>query len=138
MLTLTIPQDIVGQMTEQAGAEAPIEACGMLAGREGRVEKLYRMTNVDQSTDHFMMEPAEQFSVAKDVRAQGLTLLAIYHSHPATPARPSDEDIRLALTPGVTHVIVSLAAQGGPVIRGYEIADGHVAEVHVVSERTSG
>ncbi|MBN1359385.1 MAG: M67 family metallopeptidase [Sedimentisphaerales bacterium] len=132
MLTLAIPPEIVGQMAEQARAAAPIEACGILAGREGCVEKLYPMTNADQSTDHFMMEPAEQFSVVKDIRARGLTLLAVFHSHPETPARPSDEDIRLALTPGVMHVILSLADPSRPVIKGYEIVDGKTSPVNVV------
>ncbi len=74
-------------MLKQAEAEAPIEACGILAGSDSKVEKLYKMTNADKSSDHFMMEPAEQFKVVKDMRSAGLKMLAIYHSHPATPAR---------------------------------------------------
>lgn len=131
MLMLAIPNDIVRQMVEQARDEAPVEACGILAGREGRVDRLYPMANADRSTDHFTMEPAEQFAVVKDIRSRGLMMLAIYHSHPETPARPSDEDIRLALTPGVTHVILSLADRSGPVVQGYTIVDGQVDRVNV-------
>ena len=97
----------VGRL-EQAKAETPIEACGILAGINSRVERLYKMTNADVSSDHFTMKPKEQFAVVKDIRTSGLEMLAIYHSHLKTPARPSAEDIRLALTPGVIYIIVSL------------------------------
>jgi len=130
MSTLEIPNEIYAQIVDQARAEAPIEACGMLAGSEGRVSKLYRMTNADAANDHFMMTPEEQFAVVKDIRAEGLAMLAIYHSHPETPARPSEEDIRLALTPGVIYVIVSLV-DGPPVVKGFLIDNGSVTEVPV-------
>jgi len=133
MLTLKIPDDIFEQMVQQAKAEAPIEACGILAGRDGQVEKLYQMTNTDQSHDHFMMEPEEQFKVVKDIRAVSLEMLAIYHSHPETPARPSVVDIRLALTPGVVYVIVSLK-DADPVTKGFLIENNSVTEVPVKIE----
>ena len=123
-------------MLDQARAEAPIEACGMLAGSEGRVSKLYRMTNADAAGDHFMMTPEEQFAVVKDIRAEGLSMLAIYHSHPETPARPSEEDIRLALTGGVIYAIVSLAEET-PVVKGFLIDNDSVTEVPVTIEEGS-
>ena len=131
MLELDIPKHIFEEVLEQAKAEAPIEACGILAGAEGKAEKIYRMTNTDESNDHFMMEPGEQFRVIKDIRASGLRMLAIYHSHPETGARPSDEDIRLALTPDVIYVIASLQDADNPVVRGFLIEDGQVSEVPV-------
>jgi len=131
MLALEIPQATLDEMIEQARAEAPVEACGILAGRTQRVQRLYRMTNVDRSCDHFMMEPAEQFRVAKDIRAAGLQMLAIYHSHPETPARPSAEDIRLALTSDVAHVILSLQDANRPQVRGFDIEDGTVTEIEL-------
>ena len=42
------------------------------------------------------MDPKEQLKAIKDMRANGLTPLGNWHSHPETPARPSQEDIRLA------------------------------------------
>lgn len=128
---LEIPMTIFGQMVEQAEAKAPIEACGILAGNNGKVEKLYKMTNTDSSSDHFMMEPKEQFAVAKDIRSNGLEMLAIYHSHPTTPAKPSQEDIRLSLTPDVTYVIVSLQDSDNPVLKGFLIQNGDVTEAPV-------
>ena len=136
MSPLIIPKDIYDQIVDQARTEVPIEACGMLAGSEGRVSKIYLMTNADAAIDHFTMTPEEQFAVVKDIRAEGLVMLAIYHSHPKTPARLSQEDIRMALTPDVAYVIVSLASEP-PVIKGFIIDNDSVAEVRVTVEEGS-
>ncbi len=131
MMKLEISAYVFEQMLEQAKAQAPIEVCGILAGNDSKVEKLYKMTNVDNSSNHFMMEPKEQFAVVKDIRSADLEMLAIYHSHPETPARPSAEDIRLALTPDVIYVIVSLQDAKVPAVKGFFIEDGTVTEVPV-------
>ncbi len=118
-------------MVAQAKALAPIEVCGILAGSNGKVEKFYQMRNVDNSCTHYMMEPMEQFATVKDIRSAGLEMLAIYHSHPETPARLSAEDIRLALTPNVIYVIVSLKNNNGSAVKGFRIEDSTVIEVPV-------
>ena len=133
MPKLELPGDIYAQMVAQARAEAPVEACGILAGTDGKVKQLYKMTNADAASDHFMMDPAEQFAVVKDIRSAGLEMLAIYHSHPESPARPSAEDIRLALTPDVIYVIVSLLDDDTDA-KGFLIDDGGVTEVPVTIE----
>ncbi|KIE43945.1 M67 family metallopeptidase [Geobacter anodireducens] len=122
---LTIPRAILDDLIAHARADFPIEACGMLGGVDGAVSANFRMANTDQSNEHFMMDPKEQFAVVKELRNRGLAMLAIYHSHPETPARPSEEDIRLALTPGVSYVIVSLAG-AEPDVKAFRIADGVV------------
>jgi proteasome lid subunit RPN8/RPN11 len=128
MAPLEIPKNILSQMLSQARAESPIEACGILAGTDHRVQRIYTMTNTDQSADHFMMAPEEQFAVMKDMRAEGLEMLAIYHSHPASPARPSEEDIRLAFTDGVLYVVLSLQKPSDPKARAFNIEDGVVSD----------
>jgi len=130
-LKLEIPTNIFEQMVAQAKALAPIEACGILAGKDNKAEKLFEMTNADNRSDHFMMEPKEQFAVVKDIRSAGLEMLAIYHSHPETLARPSAEDIRLALTPDVIYLIVSLQGANAPAVKGFLLEDGTVTEVPV-------
>jgi proteasome lid subunit RPN8/RPN11 len=126
---IELPVFVFEQMVDHARALAPVEACGILAGVDGRVTRLYEMTNIDDSSDHFMMNPAEQFSVVKLIRAAGLKMAAIYHSHPATPARPSEEDIRLALQPDVAWVILSLERPDEPYVRAFDINDGRVTEI---------
>ena len=58
-------------------------------------------------------------------------MLAVYHSHPESPARPSEEDIRLALTPGVVYVIVSVMNPASAEIKGFLISNGEVTGVPV-------
>jgi proteasome lid subunit RPN8/RPN11 len=123
---LKIPRAIYDDIIAHAREGFPLEVCGILGGRDGVVTAIYRMTNTDESNEHFMMEPREQFAVVKALRTQGLGMTAIYHSHPETPARPSEEDIRLALTPGVSHLIVSLADAEEAVARSFRISEGRV------------
>jgi len=123
---LQIPKNIHDDMIAHAREGFPLEVCGILGGTVDTVSAIYRMTNTDASNEHFMMEPREQFTVVKDLRAKDLAMLAIYHSHPETPARPSEEDIRLALTPGVSYIIVSLADPQQPVVKSYKIDQGKV------------
>ena len=123
---IQIPKTIHDDMIAHAREGFPLEVCGILGGTGESVSAIYRMTNTDASNEHFMMAPKEQFAVVKDLRAKGLAMLAVYHSHPETPARPSDEDIRLALTPDVSYVIISLADAVAPDIRSYKISSGNV------------
>lgn len=134
---LKIPASIHNDLISHARQGFPLEVCGILGGIDDTVSVIYRMTNTDASNEHFMMEPAEQFKVVKELRARGLSMLAIYHSHPETPARPSQEDIRLALTPGVSYVIVSLADPIGAEVKSYRIEGGNVEleALEVISER---
>ena len=131
MTELLLGEHIFKEIVKQAEGQAPIEACGILAGKDGVIEKFYEMTNADNSSDNFMLVPEEQFAVVKDMRAEQLEMLAICHSHPESPARPSQEDIRMAFTPGVVYVIVSLQDASNPVIKGFNIEDGNVTEIMV-------
>ena len=118
----------------------PNEACGLLGGRieDGikHVEKVYLLTNLDDSPEHFTMDPREQFAAVKDMRSNGWELLGNFHSHPATPARPSEEDKRLAFDPGASYLILSLLNMEVPVLKSFRIIGGWVIEeeLRVVEE----
>ena len=128
---LRIPKDIHDDLIAHAREGFPLEVCGILGGTGESVSALYRMTNTDASNEHFTMEPREQFAVVKDLRGKGLAMLGVYHSHPETPARPSEEDIRLAYTPGVSSVIISLADPRQPVVKSYKIDQGRVDQEEI-------
>lgn len=125
---LKVPIDIYNAIISHALDGFPLEVCGILGGRDDIVSAFYPMTNTDASNEHFMMNPKEQFAVVKDLRAKELNMAAIYHSHPETPARPSEEDIRLALTSGVSYVIVSLMAKEKPILKSFKIDGSIVTE----------
>lgn len=108
-------------------AGLPNESCGLLAGTEEdeeiTVTKVYLLTNVDASREHFSMDPKEQFEAVKDMRANGLSLIGNFHSHPESPSRPSEEDKRLAYDSSVRYLILSLMDMDAPVLNGFEIID---------------
>lgn len=122
---LIISQTIINQLFDHALQGLPEEVCGYLAGKGREITLHFPMTNIDHSPDHFSFDPAEQFKVVREVRNAGLEILANYHSHPASPARPSEEDIRLAYDPNISYVIVSLAAEQ-PDIKSFRISGGVV------------
>ena len=107
------------------------EACGLIAGSEdenGRlITKVYYLTNTDHAEDHFTMDPREQLAAIKDMRANGLKPLGNWHSHPSSPSRPSDEDIKLAYDPNASYMIMSLMAEN-PVINSFHIEGGQVTK----------
>ncbi|GHU91243.1 Mov34/MPN/PAD-1 family protein [Bacteroidia bacterium] len=119
---IQIPRHIVEAIIEQAYKELPNEACGLLTGVEGIVQKQYALTNIDRSPEHFSFDPREQFNVLKDARSNGQKIIANYHSHPASPARPSEEDIRLAFDPRIIYIIVSLAGEK-PDMKAFSLVD---------------
>ena len=131
---LKIPKNIEKELIEHAKNGFPLEVCGILGGISDEAKEIYKMENVDASSEHYMMDPKEQFAVIKDLRAKGLNMLAIYHSHPESPARPSEEDIRLALTPNVSYVIVSLLDRENISVRSFKINEKVIEEDIIIQD----
>ncbi len=118
------------KIVAHARAEAPVEACGLIAGRieDGNkyIEKVYILTNVDHAEEHFTLDPKEQLAAVKDMRANGLVPLGNWHSHPVSPSRPSQEDKRLAYDSSASYMILSLMDEE-PVLNSFHI-EGDNAE----------
>jgi proteasome lid subunit RPN8/RPN11 len=116
-------------MIAHARRVAPVEACGYLAEKNGIVSWVFPMTNADASPEHYALVPAEQFAAVREMRRSGYELRAVYHSHPASPARMSQEDLRLAFDRKLSYVIVSLEDEE-PELKSFTIQDGSaVAEM---------
>lgn len=113
------------ELVDHAKKFLPNEDCGLLGGTvdgdSRRVEKIYFLTNTDASPEHFSMDAKEQFAAVKDMRAHGWKLLGNFHSHPSTPARPSDEDKRLVFDRALSYLILSLAAE--PQLKSFRFDD---------------
>ena len=125
---MKLTQTIIEEILVHARKGYPNEVCGLIAGKNGLVSRIFRTTNIDESSISYMMEPAEQFRAFKEMRVEGLELLAIYHSHPTSPAYPSQTDVRLAYYPEAAYLIASLQNVGAPVIKGFRILDGKITE----------
>ena len=125
-MKILIKQSDFDKICRHALSELPNEACGLIAGidREDgvrEIKKTYLLRNVDQTNEHFTIAPREQFVSIKDMRAEGLTPLGNWHSHPETPSRPSEEDKRLANDPRATYLILSLEDRGNPTLNAFHV-----------------
>lgn len=128
---ITISEENFEKIVEHARKQLPEEACGLIAGtKEGdgkQITKVYLLTNIDHSNEHFSLDPKEQLAAIKDMRANGLVPLGNWHSHPESPSRPSEEDKRLAYDSSASYLILSLMERDNPVLNSFHI-EGNVSE----------
>jgi [CysO sulfur-carrier protein]-S-L-cysteine hydrolase len=126
---MKISGNLFEEMLEHAREEAPNECCGILGGKDGEATTLYRATNAEQSPLRYTLDPNDLFRITfQELPEKDEEMLAIYHSHTASPAYPSQTDINLATYPDAVYLIVSLA-EGEQPLRGFRIDDGQVSEV---------
>ena len=129
MQTLTLSHALLDEMLAHVNRLFPEEACGLVSGIDGRAARLYPVENVRHSPVAFEMEPVQQIKALLAMEAEGLELIAIYHSHPHGPARPSTTDVANAYYPDAVQLIISLANRQQPSIRAFTIIDEVVTEV---------
>ncbi len=136
---LRLPRPIVEEMVAHSAAGRPFEACGLLGGPDGKIVKLFPMTNAAASPVRYALDPREQLRVYRALDGAGWDLGGVFHSHTRTEAYPSPTDVRLA-SEDVPYVIVSLAAQT-PVVRAFRIVkqswtddSGDIEEMPVIAE----
>ena len=119
------------KIVAHAEKELPNEACGLIGGTitgdSKEIKKVYLLTNIDHSNEHFSLDPKEQLAAIKDMRQNGLVPLGNWHSHPESPSRPSDEDKRLAYDSKASYMILSLTDRQNPVLNSFKIT-GDTAE----------
>ena len=116
------------EIIAQAREEAPNECCGVLGGRDGRVERLFRAVNAEKSPYRYNVDPRDLLRIYRECDANGWDFLAIYHSHTHTEAYPSATDVRLAAWPESVYIIVSRADSENPVLKAFHIQAGRVSE----------
>ncbi|WP_269084371.1 M67 family metallopeptidase [Brevibacillus choshinensis] len=121
---LPISKAVWREMLNHCLAEQPFEACGLLSGKYGRAETLWKMANVDRSPDSFAMDSRQIQQVFHLISKRGEQLVGIYHSHPTAPPYPSMEDIAYASYTNVAYLILSLAGTQ-PALRCFNIRGIH-------------
>jgi proteasome lid subunit RPN8/RPN11 len=121
MPELRIPKVWCHEIIAHCRRLAPKEACGILAGKDGTVTQVYPMRNVEDSPIGYAMDPREQFEVEKQMRTWGQRMLGIYHSHTKSEAEPSPVDVRLAISPDISYLLISLKDQKHPELKSYRI-----------------
>jgi proteasome lid subunit RPN8/RPN11 len=131
---LQIPRPLVTQLIAHLQSVYPEEGCGLLAGSNGQVSQQYPIENILHSQTAYEMDALQQVNTMLAIEARDEALLAIYHSHPNSPAFPSETDIALAYYPEALSLIVSLTDRAAPIIRAFQIKDGLVFEVPLIIE----
>ena len=129
---IRISQKFIDQMIEHSKSEDPNECCGILAGTNGDISKLYKIRNASPSPYRYVMDPQEMLTSIQDADENGIDLVAFYHSHTHSPAYPSETDTRMAVESvwvDFCYVLVSLEDEDKPVVRFYVIdSDGEVLD----------
>jgi len=145
--SLVFPSDLRQQLIDHAREGEPDEVCGILGGREGEVTRVFRVRNTAEEVEadrgvfrdrdtgvaaagrapvHYYMDPRDQLRVYNELDDLGLDVVAYYHSHTRSEARPSATDIRLATDLAPFYVLVSLTHQ--PDVRAWRIAKADPAD----------
>ena len=128
---LVLPSEIRRRIIEHALAERPHECVGLLAGHGDVVERAFPLINEANSpTSYFAAESL--FAPFRDMRENGLELVAIYHSHPSSPPTPSRRDIDENYYPDAIHLIVSLL-DDDPTMKAWLLSPEAVEEVEMIS-----
>jgi proteasome lid subunit RPN8/RPN11 len=119
-------------IVRHAEQDAPNECCGYLSARDGVVQEVFPVENPRASPYGYELPP-KALLAANDLDDEGFDV-GVFHSHPRSPAEPSQTDINLAHYPHWTYLIVSLANGGGDAadLRAWKIADGRVDEREIV------
>ena len=104
---MVIPEEIRRQLDEHAAAEAPNEACGLIAFRGGVAERYLPATNAARSPYRFELQPRDPMDFF--LEDEGYEL-AVFHSHPTDSAQPSRTDLEnIGLWAGRLYLILSRA-----------------------------
>ena len=149
---LEFPEALRQELIAHAREGDPDEVCGILAGRDGQVSRVFRVNNTADSVSadsgvfrdresgvasagrkpvHYYMDPRDQLRVYNEVDDLGLDVIGYYHSHTHSEAYPSQTDVEKAVYPDSYWLILSLEDRGEPVLRGFRIDHGEVTEEEV-------
>ncbi|MFM9108418.1 MAG: Mov34/MPN/PAD-1 family protein [Chloroflexota bacterium] len=129
-----LPPEKAAEIVTHSREDAPRECCGLLAGAAGRPERLFRLHNLAPGNELYEIDPRQLLELEfRTLPAEGWEVVAIYHSHPHSPAWPSSTDVALAAWPDAASLLCSLQARERPVIRAFAIRDGAVEELAIAA-----
>ena len=133
MHSVQLPRQIVNQILSQAQAREQDEVCGLISLNKNNKMALMPIKNVATDTSHFFdMDASETVQAMKTIRNQDAELFAIYHSHPSTPATPSQTDIEKSGYPDALYLIISLSTKGVLELKGYKIQEDKVVAIDLI------
>jgi proteasome lid subunit RPN8/RPN11 len=130
--TIQVRRDVIDAMRSEADRAPTQECCGLLAGRDGVITTIYPAANgAANPAISFEIAPRDLFRIMREIRAAGLELLGIYHSHPASDNYPSARDIERAFYSNAAYFVLSPQPDALKPIRAFSICDGKVTELEI-------
>jgi [CysO sulfur-carrier protein]-S-L-cysteine hydrolase len=127
-----VTNEIFQHIIRHAREDAPRECCGLLAGRNDLISRVFPSVNAAEKPEtSYEIAPREIFQHMRAMHATRLELLGIYHSHPKGKNEPSLRDVELAYYPETPYLIVSPLADEQRTVRAFVIQDGSVRELEI-------
>jgi proteasome lid subunit RPN8/RPN11 len=127
---ITLPRTLINSLLHHAQSSPEQEICGLIGATTDRASSVYPVTNIaEQPAQRFLLDPQGQIDAMREMRERGEEMFAIYHSHPTTPAAPSEIDLDLASYPDLLYLIISLNTKGVLEMRGFRLNEENPQEV---------
>ncbi len=119
-------------MLAESRRDPSLECCGLLAGSDGVISAIFPAQNVHAAPETaYEIAPNDLFRLFREIRAQGLELLGIYHSHPSGENAPSTTDIERAYYPDASYLIVSPRPDAQTPVRAFQIRNARAEELTI-------
>ncbi len=129
---MKISQELIDEIVAHAREDLPNECCGMVGGSDGEASVVIPVANSAASPLRYEMDPQGQYNALKAIEDGGGELIAIYHSHTKSAAYPSQTDVNQAVAwPDPVYLIVSLADEDAPDLKGYLLRDLTIADAEI-------
>lgn len=137
--SIVLTSEVLSRILDHARRTDGSECCGLLAGRDSVITQVFRATNAaSKPATSYEIAPEEIFRRMREMRAAGLELLGIYHSHPNGENEPSPRDIGQAYYSDAAYFIISPLAGSSRPVRAFSIRDGSVTELEIRIEPAKG
>lgn len=129
---IQIRNEVVAKLMEHARQEPERECCGLLTGRDGAITRAFPAANAAANpATEYEIAPDELFRFMREIRAAGLAMMGIYHSHPNDRNEPSPHDIERAYYPDAAYFIIAPQADAAKRVRAFSIREGRVKELWI-------
>ena len=119
-------------MRFDASRDPKQECCGLMAGRSGVISANYPAENAAANpASSYEIAPRDLFRIMREIRAAGLAMLGIFHSHPRGNNEPSRTDIANAYYPDAAYFILSPQPDAPRPVRAFAIGEGVSTELEI-------
>jgi proteasome lid subunit RPN8/RPN11 len=129
--TVRVRNEVLARLQQEARRVPGEECCGLLGACDDVITRIFPAVNALASATAYEIAPQELFFILREMRAAGLELLGIYHSHPVGENRPSTRDIERAFYPDAAYFILSPLPAASRPVRAFSIRDGRATELDI-------